>query len=637
MQSPGEIPASIETEAMSTPGTQSSVESQSISAAARPRRVLLALSLSLVGFLLVAVLIYSTKYLGAGPTVFDLPSRDLWVLGLMLAVSPLLFAVFHRVSIVFLLPGIALIFLLYPLFSPFGLPYDRDVVYNFQFASVLLQTGHWVPGGPNFTGQASDYSLYPGSGVYNAEFASATGIPLVTSIQWSIPIFRLLVLPPVVYTIGKRLFSPRVGMLSLLLFMGIPSILFNISVQQEFAVPFFALTFLLLAYVVLEPEIWSSAVFILLVLFSSFIVISHALTSYVTLAWLGGFLLVAFLLARQEKIRWSRVAPIFVTYLATFVVYTYFFTATLFEFQLGQLETNARAILATSPASATPAAAGVGLSFPLYQQAWSYGAFLFIVVLGIVGLLAFRRSKQWSFIGINVVLALILTLATIPFLATDFSFLVQRVLEWTSFFLLPLVAWWLLDQLWPHVTRSPSEGNQSSRRSSPNWRRYVGPVAAIAIVVLIFTGGSLVPYSSRDQFAPTSQIEDDSPVLINGNDYAVAVWAHTHLNRSVMVWGDYFTYAVLGGFGAFNVGWDGYLPFNGTTVSESAWALLKVGQYIVVDQYMTTKTPEFYGPADDQPTGPLNEAQITKFNNPTYFDRVFDNSRFTIYMVIQLI
>jgi hypothetical protein len=635
LQERGDTPGPISMESTRTRRPETSVYRPSIFSPIHARRVLLALSLSLVGFLTVAFLIYATKYLGAGPTVFDLPSRDLWVLGLLLAVSPVLFAVFQRVPLLFLLPGIALIFLLYPLFSPFGLPYDRDVIYNFQFASVLLNTGHWVPGGASYTGQAGDYSIFPGSGVFNAEFASVTGVPLVTSIQWSIPLFRLLALPPVIFALGKRLFSARVGYLSLLLFMGTPSVLFDISVQQEFAIPFLALTLLLLAFVVLEPKLWSRAVFISLVLFSSFIVISHELTTYATLAGLGGFLFISLLLARRKAIGWSRVAPIFVTCLATFVVYTYFVSAALVRFQLNQLVIVLHDLLITSPTNSNPAAAGIGQSFPLYQQVWAYGAFLLIVVLAMVGLYAYRRSRQWSFVGVNVLVALLLTFASIPFLETDYSFLVLRVLEWFGLFLLPIGAWWLVGRWGPNYTRSPNASNPRRRPIRSSWRRFVGPVAALVLIGLIFTGGSLTPITSRDQFAPASQIENDSPVLVNQADFALAAWAHSHLNYSAVVWGDYFTYAIFGGFGEFQEAWNAYLPFEGTYVSESAWAVLKVGQFIVVDQYMTTKTPQFYGSLE--PTGPLSAQQISKFNNSIYFDCVFDNSRFTIYMVIQLI
>jgi hypothetical protein len=602
----------------------------------QPGRVLVALTLSLAGFVGVAVLIYGTKYLGVGPTVFDLPSRDLWVMSLILGASPLLVAVFQRVSLIFLLPPVALIFLLYPLFSPFGLPYDRDVIFNFQFASVLLQTGHWAPG-VGVTEAATTYSYYPGSGVYNAEFASVTGVPLVKTVQWSIPLFRLLVLPPTVYALGNRLFGRRVGILGLLLVMGTPSILFNVSVQQEFAVPFLALTFLLLAYLVLEPAIPSKGIVITFVLCSSFIVLSHHLTSYVTLAWLGGFLLVASLLARKGAMRWSRAAPLFAGYLIVFVLYTYFVSAPAFVEQIVQIGPALNGFLTVTPSSVTPGGAGIGQSFPLYQQVWVYGAFLVIIVAGILGLQALRRTDGWSFAGINVTVALVLTIVSIPFLATYFSFLVLRVMEWTGLFLMPMAAWWILDRWLPRISWPRPAESPSTRRYKWHWGRYVGPVAAIAVIVLIFTGGSLTPYSSRDQFAPTSQILNDSPVLVDPTDYNVGLWAHAHLNASTVVWGDYYSYSVIGGFGRLNVVWDGYLVFNGTSVSEAAWAHLAVGDYIVVDQYMTTKTPSFYGPATDQPTGPLSVTQVTKFNDPSYFDRVFDNSGFIIYMVIQLI
>jgi hypothetical protein len=605
-------------------------------AAGRRARVLIALYLSLVGFFGVAFLIYATKYLGAGPTVFDLPTRDLWVGSLMLVVSPLVLAVFQRVSIAFLLPSIALIFLLYPLFSPFGLPYDRDVVYNFQFASVLLQSGHWAPG-VGVTGQAYTYSFYPGSGVYDAEFASVTGVPVITTIQWSIPILRLLILPPAIYGLGKRLFGSRVGMLGLILAMGTPSVLFNLSVQQEFAIPFLALAFLLLAFIVLDPAIPPSGIVIAFVLCSAFIVVSHHLTSYVLLAWLGGFLLVAALVARKGPMRWKRAAPLFVAYSAFFVLYTYFVSLPSFLEQVAQIKPAFAGFVAATPGAVTPGGAGIGQSFPLYQQAWIYGAFLLIIVISILGLRAYGRSRGWDYASVNVVLALVVTIASIPFLATEFSFLVLRVMEWTGLFLLPVVAWWLLQRVWPRLSGARTEPSPPTRAPGVRWRAYAGPLVTLAVVVLIFTGGSLAPYTSRDQFAPTSQIQNDSPVLVNQNDYDLGLWAHAHLNPSSLIWGDYYTFSILGGFGRFNVSWDSYLPFNGTSVSEAAWALLKVGQYIVVDQYMTTKTPSFYGPGTDQPTGPLSVGQVTKFNDPTYFDCVFNDSSFTIYLVIQLI
>jgi hypothetical protein len=602
----------------------------------RPWRVLLALGLSLVGFVTVAVLVYAAKYLGAGPTVFDLPSRDLWVLGLMLAVTPILMAVFQRVSILFLLPPIALIFLLYPLFSPFGLPYDRDVIYNFQFAYVLLQTGHWAPGA-GVTGPAITYSYYPASGVFNAEFASVTGVPIVTSVLWATPLFRLLALPPAVYALGKRMFNERVGMLGLLLVMGTPSILFDISVQQEFAVPYLALTFLLMAYVVMEPSITSSGVIVAFVLCSSFIVISHHLTSYVALAWLAGFLVIALVLGRKGAIRWTRVAPLFAVYLGFFAAYTYFVSAPSFLAQVAQVGPVLSGLVSSSPAGASPAAAGIGLSFSLYQQIWVYGSFLLIIITSILGLAAFRRSKGWGFVGVNVIVALVLTFVSIPFLATPFSFLVLRVMEWAGLFLMPMSAWWLAQRLSPHPAPSQATAMPTLRVARPRWRGYAGPLVAIGVILLVFTGGSLTPYSSRDQFASTTQIANDSPVLIDQNDYSLAVWAHSHLTGATLLWGDYYTFSVFGGFGRFNMTWNQYLIFNGTTVSETAWAQLRLGDYIVVDQYMTTKTPSFYGPGTDQPAGPLSVAQVTKFNDPTYFDRVFNNSEFTIYMVIQLV
>jgi hypothetical protein len=142
----------------------------------------------------------------------------------------------------------------------------------------------------------------------------------------------------------------------------------------------------------------------------------------------------------------------------------------------------------------------------------------------------------------------------------------------------------------------------------------------------------MVPYSTRDQLAAPSALITESPLHIDPYSFTLATWAHTHLTSSTWVWGDYLTYSVFGGFGQFNMQFDQYSIFNGTTIPLSAWALVTVGSYVVVDKYMTTSTPQFPGPI--QPTGPLTSAQLAKFNNPEFFNLVYQDSTFTIYEVV---
>ena len=77
-----------------------------------------------------------------------------------------------------------------------------------------------------------------------------------------------------------------------------------------------------------------------------------------------------------------------------------------------------------------------------------------------------------------------------------------------------------------------------------------------------------------------------------------------------------------------------YSIFNGTTLPASVWAKVPLGSYVVVDKYMTTSTPQF--PGDLQPTGPLTSGQLEKFNDPAFFDLVYQDSTFTIYQVVAL-
>jgi hypothetical protein len=597
-----------------------------------PRRTLIALGLSLVGFLGVAFLLYALKFLGVGATVHGVPSRDLFVVSLMLAATPLLLAIFHRPIWWFALPPIVLVFLLYPFFSPFGIPYSRDAVFDFQVASLVLQSGHWAPNAGE-TLQAVAYSYYPASAVFNAELASFTGLPLSSTFQWGEPVLRLLMIPPAVYVLGNRYFGPRVAAVSLLLYLGVPSILFNLPVQTEFAVPFFALALMLLGYLTAKESAEFPGLLWALVLVASFVVVSHHLSSYVLLAWLAG-LAVLFLLFRSLPRGHSRNAWWAIgAYFAFFVVYT--FGVSLSDFLSNYTALTVVANSFVHPSTLANSATTVGASFPLYQQAWTYLAYLLLIVISLLALRSLLRTSARATVGPNLIVGIVAVLVTLPLLATAFNFLALRFMEYGGLVMVGPFAWWTLRRLSPAIRgRDRSSASDPPGPRASSLRRFAASATTIALVVLVFTGGSLVPYSTRDQFATASALTTDSPLHIDDNSYQLAIWAHGHLTSSSTVWGDNLAYSVFGGFGRFSMVYDQYQLYNGTSIPSAVWAQVSVGSYVVIDKYMTETIPSFPGPSNDQPTTPLTPGQLAKFNDPAFFDAVYQDSTFTVYEVI---
>lgn len=615
-----------------------------------PRWTLFAIFLTLVGLLGLAGLLYGVKFHGVSYSFAKIPTRDLFVFLLGLTAAPLLLTLFHRVPTLLLLLPIAFVLLLYPLFNPFGIPYSRDPIFNFQFASTLLQSGHWVPAAL-VTEQAGTYTYFPGSGVFNAETSVLTGVPLATSFLWGIPLLHLLVLPAAVYSIGKVWFGPRIAWGGVLFYLGTPSILFNLPVQQEFAIPFFTLTLLALS-LLFAPATAGEATGLRvgIVLFSSFVVVSHHLTSYFLAAWLAALVVVPYLIggARERGIpgplgsrrrtlvggptspepeeRSPRSGFVFARYFLVFAAYTLFVSATTLSHNLtllGQVLSNL--ILGVAPSSRI---AAVGQSFPLYQQLWIYLAIGGLVLVSAFVARSYLTDRRSTFLVANLVVAAAAILATLPFLATEFGFLSLRGMEFCMPFAAPAFAWWLVYRLRPWLAPRLAR----LRLPGPlRIRRLAAPLVVLALAGLIFTAGGLVPVDVRDQFAAREDIPVDSPLHVGAASYSLGLWARGHLNTSSYLWGDYLAYSVFGGFGRFQMRYDQFGLFNGTNITPAAWRALSPGDFVVTDRYMTQVTPEFPGPTSHQPIAPLTAAQLAKFDLPPYFDLVYADSEFTIY------
>lgn len=591
----------------------------------------LALLATLVGLLGLAYSIYSFKFIGASEILF-LPSRVFFVLSLALIAAPFLLVVLHdRIPYLFVLLPTAVCFLLYPLLEPHGVLYGQDAIFNFQFASSFLTHSTWVAGA-NTTVQAVTYSFYPGSGLFNSEGSVFLGVPLTSSFPWMLPLSRLLILPPLIFVIGNRLLGPRAAVLGVFLYLGAPSITFNDMVQQEFGIQFLVLALAVITFLVYAPPADATPLRLLVLVFSSFIVLSHHLTSYVAGIWLAGLAVIPLLLWGRPMFDRLRAAVIALRYFALFLLWVLFFTAAIVLRQLSVLEKNLLLLLSSAPI--TTRAAAAGSSYPTYQLVWIIGSLGVVVVLAILTLREALRGKPRPYLATSLVLGtLILTISFILF-ATPYSFVAIRTSEYALVFGAPAAAWFLVRRFIPAVDGMvrPPDGTPSRRgHASSKW---VAPAIAIALAFFVFAGGNLVPGASRDQYQPTSALAVNSPMYVTSADFQDGVWAREHLSGGGKVWGDMLVYDVYAGIGGLDMPFDTYAVFNGTSFDLNNTIRLKVGDYVVTDVYDTTLKADFYGSRPYQPNSPLSSAQLTKFDNASHFSVVFVDPVFTVYKLI---
>src|SRR5437879_10624309 len=218
---------------------------------------------------------------GAGGT-----PRALFVFLLGAICAPSYLAFVKTPKLPFLFAPVVAIFLLYPIAAPHGVVYSTDPIFNFSFTQDLLDTGFWAPGGG--LAFARTYSFYPVGNVFVGYVILNAPLPADIGYLWIEPICRLLAIPAIVYSIGRRLFGPRTAAVAVLLYLGTPSILFNEPVQQGFGTIFFGLSLLSLLLLSQAVEVRAQhRAQVMFVVVGTAIVMTHHLTSYVFAFSLG--------------------------------------------------------------------------------------------------------------------------------------------------------------------------------------------------------------------------------------------------------------------------------------------------------------------------------------------------------------
>src|SRR5207247_729748 len=107
----------------------------------------------------------------------------------------------------------------------------------------------------------------------------------------------------------------------------------------------------------------------------------------------------------------------------------------------------------------------------------------------------------------------------------------------------------------------------------------------------------------RPYLEEPAQRTTDSPLFSSQDDLRAADWALQAYGHH-RVWGDQLAIDAFAGFANMEIDYGGSAVFTASTMNESVWSRLAVGDYIAVNTLMLKSRPNFYL----QPAlpGPLN-------------------------------
>lgn len=567
----------------------------------------------------------------------DVVPPSIWIYwaGLLLTVIPGFVSGSRRAAIFGLTLFAFLQCFAYTFSAPYGLVYLRDSIYNMQLARLIVQEGAWYPG--SGTGLAFSYSFHPGSNLFHASLSMTSGLDLNNSYLLATALLRFAVLPLALARILGTFVDARATYVAVALFLGTPSNLFNIPVQQEFAYVFGVLGI----YAAILPALigggfrFVASTRVAAIGFLATVVVSHHFTSYVFLFIITALAVLSFVVARRpapdaagtrfvvlETFKGLRYAAVAFAFL--FLIWSILVSGPLDLTWLDFGATSIERIFAPGTRLGGVEASGV-------QPGFTYSRvelFLIGASLGILSIASFagafvlaRRSDRWPPTRrpvAKVLMPLFLValgpvVVSAPFVVTSGLFIPLRVLEFSILGLAPLVAVML--------------GYLSLRRSV----RSIAATAILASVVIL--GGSLVqPGSPRLYYIPADAVFSDIPMHLTTDLIRAATWAQSHVSSRARVYGDELVVDAFGGYGAFHAmpeHWPAYPLFNATGLSGDMTLQfgLAPGDMIVTHVFMT-QSISFAAFR----TTPLEPSKIDKFSQNATFAQIYADASVTIYL-----
>jgi len=590
-----------------------------------------ALGTCLLGFIGLIYVVYRLKTGAVGT------QRAFLLITLAMICAPFYVAFVRTPKIPFLLAPIIAIFLLYPIAAPHGVVYSTDPIFNFSFTQDLIDTGFWDPG----TGLAfaRTYSFYPVGNVFVGYVILNAPLPADIGYLWIEPILRVLAIPAIVYSVGRRLFGPRTAAVAVLLYLGTPSILFNEPVQQGFGTIFFGLSLLSLLLLSQAVEVRAQhRAQVMFVVVGTAIVMTHHLTSYVFAFWLGALSLLILRRRYRPDLPALRVGILFVYFVLLLLVYIDVFTYPIFfghEQTLVSAVTNLIAPEETIPGTPRPP---LGRTFTTFEITWLAASLITMFLLALFTVRRYRVTRHHPFAVANGIVALSLIFVTLPLIATALNYVPLRVNEYTNFVVTPFAAATL-------IRWGRSDFWKSSRRMLRVLRekKLAPPAVVIAISAAIVMGGNLAPITFRMFFEPYPQYQaTDSPLFLGVDSLRAADWAADHFStdpncaplNTCRIWGDQLAVDVFSGFGDMPADFGSARLFANATLDANAWNILHIGDYVAVDSLMTLLRPNFLHEGL-WPT-PLTAAQIDKFATDPNFALVYQDETFSVYRVMSI-
>lgn len=581
---------------------------------------LASLGACLVGLIVLVLTVWELK------TATGNPPRLLFLASLALVCSPFYVALVRTPKVLYLLPPLVVIFLLYPIASPHGIVFTSDPIFNYSFTNNVLASGFWVPGdGQAF---ASTYSFYPLGNVFNGYVIAVGQLDGIQAYMWIEPLVRLAAVPATVYAIGRRLFGPRTAVFGLLLYLGTASILFNVPVQQGIGVIFVGLALLTLILLTQEPtRAAQHRIEILFVLMGAAIILTHHLSSYVFAGWLAAVL--AFTLDKRNRRAMAspRLGLLVVAFLAILGLYVLLFTYRVFLSQQLTVQGVLAGFVAPEQAP-TPQAPALGRTFSTLEVAWLGGSVLGLFLLAMATIWRYRVTRQHPFAAATGLVACALTLITLPLIVTPLNYVPLRIGEYTNLVVAPLAAATLL--------RFSQGGLRKPIRRLPEFirkQKWLAPGSVVLVCALLVMGGSLAPISMRTYYEPPNGRTTDSQIYLGADGLRAAGWATGHFDEGRM-WGDQLAVDVFAGFSDMRVDYGSLRFFQNDTLNASTWAHLSLGDYVVVDSLMLTLRPNWL----HEPLSPANlsSAQVDKFATDPHFALVYQDATYSVYRVMSV-
>jgi len=587
---------------------------------------IMALVTCLLGFIGLIFIVWRMKTGAAGTP------RALFVFLLGAVCAPFYLAFVRTPKLPFLFPPVVAIFLLYPIAAPHGVVYSTDPIFNFSFTQDLLDTGFWAPGSGNAF--AFTYSFYPIGNVFVGYVILNAALPPDIGYLWVEPILRLLAIPATVYSIGRRLFGPRTAAIGLLLYLGTPSILFNLPIQQGFGTIFFALA--LLALFILTQAVDQRAqrrASVLFVVVSAGIVMTHHLSSYVFAFWLAALGVLIVRRRARSTLPVLRLSVLFAYFVVILLVYIDAFTKPIFFGHEQTLATVLTNFIAPEGATTGTSGSNLGRTFSQLEIVWLAGSLVVLFLLSLLSVWRYRVTRHHPFAVANGLVASFLIFITLPLLFTPLNYVPLRINEYTGFVVMPFAAAtlirWARSDFWKSVRRAPRVFLD---------RPWLPRLAVLATSAAVVMGGNLAPLTMRMYFEPFAQRSTDSPLYLDANSLRSADWATDHFG-SGRIWGDQLAVNVFAGFGDMPVEFGSARLFDGTTLDALAWANLKaidlrVGDYVAVDRWMTILRPNFFH--EGLRATPVTPAEVDKFATDPHFALVYQDATFSVYRVMSL-